>query len=53
MEQPERFTDEEIDDFVEFLQQTLIPDLMDSGTEETAKDFVTATAIIQQLQGKS
>lgn len=38
-------------DFVVWLEQTLIPDLQDSGTEETAKDFERCVEIIRRLGG--
>lgn len=46
----EPITDQEISDFVDFLRDTLIPDLHESGTEATAEDFAKCCDIIEQLQ---
>lgn len=35
--------------FIEYLEETLIPDLIDSGSEETAKDFQTCIEIIRSF----
>lgn len=35
------------DEFVDYLETTVIPDLQDSGSDETAKDFETAVSLIQ------
>ena len=48
MPQTTLLTQEE-SNFVEWLQETLIPDLHDSGTHETAKDFEHCVEIIQRL----
>lgn len=37
------------DDFVDFLENTLIPDLYESGRDATAEDFETAVKFIKQL----
>jgi hypothetical protein len=44
------FSAGEIDNFIEYLETTLIPDLKDSGHEETASGFGTAVAIIDFLR---
>lgn len=36
-------------DFISYLQNTLIPDLQDSGETETVKDFQTAINFIKEL----
>jgi hypothetical protein len=36
--------------FLEFLEQTLIPDLYESGTEATAEDFEKCIGIINRLE---
>lgn len=36
-------------EFVDYLQNTLIPDLRESGNDETAGDFITAVQIIEGL----
>jgi hypothetical protein len=46
------FSDPEIDDFIEFLETTLIPDLLDSGYDATAEDFQEAIRIIDYLRVK-
>lgn len=38
------------DEFVEYLQNQLIPDLMDSGHEATADDFKVAVHFIMQAK---
>jgi hypothetical protein len=43
------FTDEEIDNQVTFLKETLIPDLRDSGSDATADDFDTCVSMIEFL----
>jgi len=43
-------SEEEIDQFLDFLEHTLIPDLKESGTEATAEDFEKCVAIIEQLR---
>lgn len=43
----------EIADFVSYLQDTLIPDLRDSGLDATADDFDTCVRIIEQLRGQA
>jgi hypothetical protein len=40
------FTDEEIDKHVDFLKETLIPDLHESGYEATADDFTVCVNMI-------
>ena len=39
-------------EFIEFLKTTLIPDLIRSGTTETAEDFKHCIRIIEKLQNK-
>lgn len=41
---------QERDDFIDYLQQQLIPDLTESGFLETAKDFERAIALIRDLE---
>ena len=43
------FTDEEIDNHVSFLKDTLIPDLYDSGSDATAEDFETCVNMLEFL----
>ena len=45
---PASLTDAE-SDHVDFLRETLIPDLRDSGSDFTADDFATCLAIIDRL----
>jgi hypothetical protein len=45
----DRLTDEELD-FVQYLIETLVPDLKESGNEETAKDFERCIDLIQSLR---
>lgn len=40
----------EREDFIEYLEETLIPDLYDSGMEETAKDFRVAVKFMRNPQ---
>lgn len=42
--------DSEITGYVNWLHDTLIPDLVESGRENTAEDFVQCCEIIEQLQ---
>lgn len=46
------FTDEEIDNQVTFLKETLIPDLQDSGQTATADDFAMCVHMIEFLLGE-
>lgn len=43
------FNEEEIGDHISYLQNTLIPDLMDSGSDATADDFTTCVNMIEFL----
>ena len=44
------YSDDDIASFVDYLHDTLIPDLMESGHEATAEDFEESIKIIEQLQ---
>lgn len=45
-------TPAQVKDFVDYLTDTLIPDLKESGRDATAEDFETAVEIIKQLSGR-
>lgn len=40
-------SDFEKQSFINFLRETLIPDLIDSGTEATAEDFIIAVLFLE------
>lgn len=46
------FSPVEIDDFIEYLETTLIPDLTESGYTSTVEDLETAVAMIDFLRVK-
>lgn len=45
--------DDEIQGYIHWLEETLIPDLRESGREETAKEFETCIAAMTELGGYS
>lgn len=49
---PGKDPERDIDDFSSYLRDILIPDLMESGFEATAEDFMRAADIIDHLRSK-
>lgn len=44
-----RYPEQEIEQHLRYLSETLIPDLKDGGSEQTALDFQICVAMIEQL----